>query len=161
LLVYVNRLVLINNYHGGRAIMGGTKIIVLKLQQIIKSFLMALAGLILIALLVFFLIPKNKSKNSGIYIPGTYSSEFTLHNKPINIEVSVDKNKIYDINISNLDDYHKVFYPFIEPVMQSISQEVISNQNLDITLKNDYAFTERMLLSAISSAVNKAYNITS
>jgi uncharacterized protein with FMN-binding domain len=136
--------------------MGGIKIIVVKLQQIIKSVLLTLAGLILIGLLVYLFIPKNKPETSEIYVPGNYLSQIILHGKPINIEVSVDENKICAIEIKNMDDYQKTFYPLLEPVMKTISQKVMSNQKLDVSTLKNSSFTEKILLSAINKAINQA-----
>lgn len=139
--------------------MGTTKIIVLHMKQIIKSFIFTLAGLILIGILIFMFIPKNKpndKKTSSIYIPGSYSSEIILHNKPVKVEVNVDENKILAIKLENINEAQEVFYPLFKPAMEMLSREIIQYQSLDIPTANDYAVTGKILLSAVDNALSKA-----
>ena len=139
--------------------MGGTKIIVLHMKQIIKSCLFALIGLIIIGILIFFFIPKNKNekiKTSAIYIPGTYFSQIILHNKPVNVEVSVNENEIVSIKLDDINDTQEVFYPLFKPAMEMLSREIIHYQSVNIPTINDYAVTGKILISAVDNALQKA-----
>jgi Uncharacterized protein conserved in bacteria len=139
--------------------MGTTKIIVLHLKQIIKSCVFTLIGLILIGLLIFVFIPKNKEENqktSSIYTPGIYSSQIILHNKPVNIEVNVNENEILAIKLNDINETQEVFYPLFKPTMEMLSREIIHYQSLDIPTINDYAVTGKILISAVDNALQKA-----
>ena len=143
--------------------MGGTKIIVLQLKQIIKSGLLTLLSLILLGFLIFLFLPKNSDKNkddlkteSSIYIPGDYSSQIILHNKPINIKVSVNKNQIVSIDMNDISETQEVFYPLFKPTMKTIAREIIRYQTVDIPTIDDCAITGKILISAVDSALQKA-----
>lgn len=139
--------------------MGKTKIIVLHLKQIIKSCLFFLIGIILIGILIFMFIPKNKNENqksSSIYNPGKYCSQIILHNKPVNIEVSVNQNEILSIKLNDISQSQEVFYPLFKPAMETLAREIIHYQSIDIPTINDYAITGKILISAVDSALQKA-----
>ena len=141
--------------------MGGTKIIVLQLKQIIKSGLFTLLSLILLGILIFLFLPKNSNKKdieneSSIYVPGDYCSQIILHNKPVNIKVSVNKNQIVSIDMNDISETQEVFYPLFKPTMRTIAREIIRYQKVDIPTVDDYAVTGKILISAVDNALQKA-----
>lgn len=143
--------------------MGKTKIIVIQLKQIIKSGLFFVLGLILIAILIFMFIPKNHSQSqnlnpSSIYTPGKYCSQIILHNKPVQVEVSVDQNQILAINLNDISKSQEVFYPLFKPTMETLAREIIHCQSTNIPTINDYAITGKILISAVDNALQKAKN---
>ena len=84
-----------------------TKIVVLHMKEIIYTVLFICLGILLVALLTFMFHPKNKetsSSKSTSYQPGIYTSQLTLGDKELEVEVTVDENHINSIRFSNLDD---------------------------------------------------------
>lgn len=73
-----------------------TKIVVLHMKEIIYTVIFAALALLLILLLVFMFLPnKNESENSKQkYIPGVYTSDVTLNNTALEVEVTVDESHI-------------------------------------------------------------------
>jgi len=138
--------------------MGGTKIIVLKLRQIIKSFLLTLGGLILIALLIILFLPKKDAENSGIYNPGSYYSQVMLQGKPIKIEVTVDQNKILRLKLNDINNTQKILYPLVQSTMQNLAHQVVQYQSGDIPVSSNYPITEKFLLNAVQDALAQAKN---
>ncbi len=141
--------------------MGGTKIIVVQLKEVIKSVVFALIGLILIFLLIYMFIPKGEKQDEGtgtsaLYYPGTYSSEIILHNSPVVVEVTVTKDKIVSIQLNDMDETQAVFYPLFKPTLENLSSKIVKNQTLDILLSADNATTEEILITAIRGALDKA-----
>lgn len=143
--------------------MGGTKIIVLQLKELIKTGIFAVIGLIFIIMLIYFFIPKDKSSSSSntsepssLYNAGTYSSEILLHNAPLNLEVTVTENEIISVEFMNLTDAHTAFYPLLEATMNELSSEVISKQTTNLETSIDSEVTSKLLLSAIDTAIAQA-----
>ena len=88
-----------------------TKIVVLHMKEIIYTVLFICLGILLVALLTFMFHPKNKetsSSKSTSYQPGIYTSQLTLGDKELEVEVTVDENHINSIRFSNLDRHHHV-----------------------------------------------------
>ena len=84
-----------------------TKIVVLHMKEIIYTVLFICLGILLVALLTFMFHPKNKetsSSKSTSYQPGIYTSQLTLGDKELEVEVTVDENHINSIRFSNLDE---------------------------------------------------------
>ena len=83
-----------------------TKIVVLHMKEIIYTAVFAALAIILILLLVFMFLPKNKESktNEEKYMPGVYTSTVTLNNTALEVEVTVDETHIKSIRFSNLDE---------------------------------------------------------
>ncbi len=143
--------------------MGGTKIIVLQMKELIKTVIFAVIGLILIIALVYFFLPKgDKAEENAIYTPGTYSSQIILQNDtPIDIVVTVSESEILKLDMAELNEEQISLYPLLQPTFNDLSAEVVKNQTVDINLKNDDSVTKQVLLEAIKLAVNKAVDSNS
>lgn len=141
--------------------MGGTKIFVLQLKELIKSAIFALAGLALIILLIYLFVPHDKEQpatpsSAALYQPGTYSSEIILHNNPVQVDVTVSDNEIISVSMQNMAENQEVFYPLFEPAMETLSQAILENQSLEITPSADYPVTGGILLKAVNAALEQA-----
>ena len=141
--------------------MGGTKIFVFQLKQIIKCGLLVVLGLAFIILLICFLVPKSSqpqdlSASAAIYVPGTYCSRIILHNNPIDVYVTVTDSEITDVSLSDMPECENLFYPLFKPTMATLSKEVIEKQSTAVTSTNENEFTTKVLLSAIGLALEKA-----
>ena len=137
--------------------MGGTKIFVVQLKELIKMAIFGLIGISLIIMLIYFFIPKDKTDSaSAIYNAGTYSSEVVLHNSPVNILVTVSETEITAIELKNMAEVQEVFYPLFQPTIETLSKEIIEKQSLNISVSSDTQFTSHVILSAVNSALEKA-----
>ncbi|MDR1688532.1 MAG: hypothetical protein LBS21_07970 [Clostridiales bacterium] len=139
--------------------MGGTKIMVFHLREIIRTLLFAIAGIAIIIALVYLFIPKDKSEgeeSAAAYIPGTYISQITLSDQPVNIEVTVDKNSILSVELKNMAEVQEVFYPLVKPAIERIAAEIVQTQSLDVHISAEDSVTSGVLLSAIEEALTKA-----
>ncbi len=135
--------------------MNSTKIIVIQLKELIMTVLFSVLGVILLGILIYIFVPKDKSVDS-IYIPGKYISSLTLGNKNIDVEVTVNNNEILSVKLLNLDEQQQVFYPLVEPAMTDISKQIIDKQSLDIDISSDSSETEIMILETVKQALDKA-----
>ena len=81
-----------------------TKIVVLHMKEIIYTAVFAALAVLLIVLLMFMFLPKNKEArtNEEKYMPGVYTSTVTLNNTALEVEVTVDEAHINSIRFSNL-----------------------------------------------------------
>ena len=83
-----------------------TKIVVLHMKEIIYTVIFAVLAIILILLLIFMFRPEHRSasKDNRIYTPGIYTSDITLNNTALEVEVTVDESHINSIRFTNLND---------------------------------------------------------
>ncbi len=136
-----------------------TKIVVLHMKEIIYTAVFAALAIILILLLVFMFLPKNKESktNEEKYMPGVYTSTVTLNNTALEVEVTVDETHINSIRFSNLDESVTTMFPLIHPTIEDIAEQVYDSQSLDnIQLSEDSPYTSQIIVNAIDEALKKA-----
>ncbi len=138
-----------------------TKIVVLHMKEIIYTAIFLGLALVLILLLaVMFGSDKNSEKpneTSKKYTPGIYTSTLSLNNTNLEVEVTVDESRINSIRFSNLDESVTTMFPLVQPAIEDIAVQIYETQSLeDITLSDESPYTSRIILDAISQAVEKA-----
>ena len=136
-----------------------TKIVVLHMKEIIYTAVFAALAIILILLLVFMFLPKNKESktNEEKYMPGVYTSTVTLNNTALEVEVTVDETHINSIRFSNLDESVTTMFPLIQPTIEDIAEQVYDSQSLvNILLSEDSPYTSQIIVNAIDEALKKA-----
>lgn len=132
-----------------------TKIVVVKLKEVIKKSIFALIGLIILIAIFCFFLPK--TDNSQVkYNPGTYSAEIILHSNPVLVEVTVSKDEILDIQLLNMGETQEVFYPLFERSIDSVAEQIIENQSTIISSSTDNNMTTQILVKAVDNALNQA-----
>ena len=129
------------------------------MKEIIYTAVFAALAIILILLLVFMFLPKNKESktNEEKYMPRVYTSTVTLNNTALEVEVTVDETHINSIRFSNLDESVTTMFPLIQPTIEDIAEQVYDSQSLDnIQLSEDSPYTSQIIVNAIDEALKKA-----
>ena len=135
-----------------------TKIVVLHMKEIIYTTIFVVLGILLIILFVFMFLPKGEKNATERpkYVPGVYTSDVTVGNTDLEIEVSVDSTHINAIRFSNLDESVTTMYPLMQPAIEFIADQVYETQSLEnITYSEDNPYTSQVILNAISEALKK------
>ena len=148
-------------------IMGGTKIFVLQMKDLIRVGIIALVGLILVILALVFLLPRGSAEPDETgrvtampmarFVPGTYASTIILNDEPVHVRVTVSENEILSIYMSDMADVQRVFYPLFEPRMRELAEEILRYQSAHIDPQTDYPVTTGILQDAIRAALELAY----
>ena len=143
-----------------------TKIVVLRLKEVIYTGIFVLLGIIVVVLLVATFLPDNEETSQPTnalaedivsYMPGTYSTSLILNDMSANIEVIVDENYISSVRFVELNEALKTKYPLLEPALLDIADQLIETQSLDsIVYSDDMRYTATLLISAIESALEEA-----
>ena len=143
-----------------------TKIVVLRLKEVLLTGLFVLLGIILVVVLVVSFLPKKKetsqpanavAENTLSYIPGTYSTSLILNDMTANIEVIVDENYISSVRFVELNETLKTKYPLLEPALSDIASQLIETQSMEnIVYSDDMRYTATLLIGAIESALDEA-----
>ena len=145
--------------------MGGTKIFVLQMKDLIRIGIFVLLGLALVILLLVLLVPRGRGAGpeeepqyrSQRFIPGTYVSTIILNNEPVQVRVTVSEDDILMVYLSGMDDVQRTFYPLFEPSMQNLAAEVLRYQTAQIEPQTDYPVTTGILHEAVIAALRLAY----
>ena len=136
-----------------------TKIVVLHMKEIIYTAVFATLAVILILLLLFMFLPKNKEMkvDEEKYMPGVYTSTVTLNNTALEVEVTVDESHINSIRFSNLDETVATMFPLIQPAIEDIAEQVYDKQSLEnIQYSDSNPYTSQVIINAIEEALKKA-----
>lgn len=128
------------------------KFMVVSLGKIIK----VLIGVIVGAGIIFAVINLFGGESKATYAPGTYTAEIILQGDPINVEVTVSKNQIENVALSNLNQSQEVFYPSFSSCIAEVSKEVVANQSTDFPRSSAYPVSEDIILQAVDKALAQA-----
>lgn len=138
-----------------------TKIVVLKMKELIVTGIAVLLALLLIILFLAFLFPKEEPIPETVptskYIPGVYTSTVTLGDVAADVQVIVDEDHINSVALVNLSETIETMYPLVKPAMEDLSNQILDQQSLDnITYSKNSQYTSIVLMNAIQDAIKKA-----
>lgn len=138
-----------------------TKILVIKLKEIIYTLIFVILGIILIVLLILIISGRTKkesaSDNQKTYSPGVYTASMILSDNAVDIQIAVDENQIKSIELVNIEESVTTMYPLISSSLDDIASQIISNNSMDnITYSYDSKYTSMMLIDTIKNALDKA-----
>ncbi len=137
-----------------------TKIVVLKMKEIVYTAIFVGLAILLITLLLVMFRPKRGaavSSPDALYVPGVYTSSLTLGNQNVNVEVAVDAQRINSISFVSLDESITTMYPLMQPVMDDLKEQILSSQSLDgVSYSMETRYTSQAVLGAIENALGKA-----
>lgn len=142
---------------------GKTKIVVLKLKELICAGIFAALAILAVILLVITSGSGNDSDTneptdtSALYVPGTYTTAMVLNGSNVELAVTVDETAILSIELQNMDETVSVMYPLMEPALEDIASQIIEHQSIDaVEYSSDNLYTSTVLLNAITSSLNQA-----
>ena len=133
-----------------------TKIVVLRMKEIIYTAIFI--GLAIFLILLFFFMfrsekeapaPTAESVSPAVYAPGVYSASLSLGRQNVNVEVAVSPVP--------LSDSVAAMYPLIQPSMDALSAQILESQSLEgLEYPAGSQYTSMALMNAIKTAVAKA-----
>lgn len=142
---------------------GKTKIVVLKLKELICAGIFLVLGILAIIFLAITFTNKDKTTSpapqdsSAIYVPGTYTTAMVLNGSNVELAVTVDETAILSIELQNMDETVSVMYPLMEPALEELASQIMENQSIEgIQYSSDNLYTSTVLLNAITSSLNQA-----
>ena len=139
-----------------------TKIVVLRMKEIIYTAIFIGLGILLVMLLFIMFRPGKgndapASSDQVLYIPGVYSASLKLGSQEVNVEVAVDKDRICAISMVSLSDSVATMYPLVQPSLQNLTRQICDTQSTkNLTYPEESRYTSQVLLQAIERALEKA-----
>jgi len=144
--------------------MGGTKIFVLQMKDLIRIGAIVLLGVVLVVFALVFLLgrgnntPQHEPGAEGIFTPGVYASTIILNDKPVEVRVTVSEAEILSIYMTDMAEIQRVFFPLFEPRMLDLATEVLQHQSTYFYPSTDYPVTTGILQRAVKAALEMAVN---
>lgn len=139
-----------------------TKIVVLRMKEIIYTAIFLGMGILLILLLFIMFHPKKtdapaSSDEVQHYIPGVYTSSLHMGNQEVDVSVSVDANRITGIEMIPLTDSVETMFPLVTPAMNSLTQQICQNQSTkNLSYPAEMRYTSQALIGCVEKALEKA-----
>lgn len=139
-----------------------TKIVVLRMKEIIYTAIFIGLGILLVMLLFIMFRPGKENdapaaSDQVLYIPGVYSASLRLGSQEVNVEVAVDADRINAISMVSLSDSVATMYPLIQPSLQNLTRQICDTQSTqNLTYPEESRYTSQALLQAIERALEKA-----
>ncbi len=148
-----------------------TKIVVLHRKELIYTGIFVLMGILFIILVIAMFFSKDEGEQGTpettpaesteapqiSYIPGVYTTSMVFSEHTVDVEVTVDHDSIQSIRLVNLDESVTTMYPLIEPVFETLTQQIYETQSLEqVTYESETKYTAMVLLDAIGNSLSKA-----
>ena len=137
-----------------------TKIVVLRMKELIYTGIFVALGILLILLLVYMFAPKDQKSSTSAdaaYIPGVYTSSITLGGNAVDIAVTVSETRIEANAFNNLDETIETMYPLMQPALDNLADQICETQSLDgLDYSEETQYTSQVILGAVERALEKA-----
>lgn len=138
-----------------------TKIVVLRMKEIIYTAIFIGLGIFLIGLFIIMFRSKDETAptwtESSIYTPGVYTSSLKLGSEQVNVQVTVDSDRINSVSIVPLSESIATMYPLMQPAMDDLAQQIVTSQSLDnLSYPSETRYTSEALIFAVEKALDKA-----
>ncbi|HIX15009.1 MAG TPA: hypothetical protein H9740_04665 [Candidatus Hungatella pullicola] len=139
-----------------------TKIVVLRMKEIIYTAIFVGLGLLLITLFLIMFRPgreKAAASHEARFVPGIYTASIILGGQEANVEVCVDSHQITSVTLAPLSEAVTTMYPLMQPSMENLAQQIVSTQSTEnLTYSDETRFTSSVLIQAVDQALKKAVN---
>ena len=161
-----------------------TKIVVLRSREVVYTLVLLFVVALIIAVAISLFMPaqnntgnnvpaaKNNEENTqdpesteessstateSQYVPGIYTSTLQLGNTNLELRITVDQDHINSISFANIDESVATMYPLMEPSLNELSTQIISNQSMEnISYSDENRYTSMLLMQAITETLEMA-----
>lgn len=138
-----------------------TKIVVLRMKEIIYTAIFLGLAIFLISLFLIMFRPGKEaaqtSAQADLYVPGVYTASLSLGSQNVNVEVTVDADRISSVSMVSLDDSVTTMYPLMQPALEDLETQICQNQSTkDLSYPMETRYTSNALIQAIDTALSKA-----
>lgn len=143
-----------------------TKIIVLRMKELLYTAIFVILGILLLLTILFFSTSSNENGSVETsaadvtyakYIPGIYHTQLSLEGMTVDVEVALDANHINSISLVNLEESVETMYPLLQPTFETLSAQICKKQTIEnITYSTESKYTSLMILNAIDDTIKKA-----
>ena len=119
-----------------------TKIVVLRMKEIIYTAIFAGLAILLITL---------------CFIMFRHGDENTSETDAAKSEVTVDKDQIRAVTLVPLSEAVATMYPLMQPTMEGLAEQIVNTQSTEnLTYPDSSRYTSLALLQAVNTALGKA-----
>ena len=138
-----------------------TKIVVVKLKELVITGVLALLAVILLVLFIIHISSKASQKDDELaestFNSGVYTASIILSGNTMDLEVTVDSDTVKSIRLVNTAEAVETMYPLLSSSLKEIESQVKESGTTDgITYSSDTKYTSLVLINAVEAALDKA-----
>ncbi len=138
-----------------------TKIVVLKLKELVIACVLAVLAVILLVLFIIHITSGTRKMPDeatlGTFTPGVYTTSVILSGNTMELAVTVDSDTVKSIRLVNTSETVETMYPLISSSLEALEKQVREKGSTDgITYSADAKYTSIVLINAIDTALDKA-----
>ena len=143
--------------------MSNTKIVVLRSKEVITAAIfVGIAVIVLFVLLGFLFTGKNDSKTTAQsngdqkYEAGVYTKELTIGDSVVNLQLSLDEDRVKAVEFLNLSESVETMYPLMQPTVEKLSRQLAAGKTMEeIVVSEDTQYTEKILVETVSEMLKE------
>lgn len=144
-----------------------TRIVILRMREVIYTAIFVGLGILLLIILFFMFWPGKDSGSQEAaagnlekqYHAGVYSKELSMGDAAVNLQVTLDEDHVKSVKIVPLDESVTTMYPLIEPAVETISQQLQAGKEIaEISLADESQYTEQIILNAVQEILEEKKN---
>ena len=153
--------------------MSKTKIVVVKLKELILTTVLVALGVFFILFVIAWASTKKESvpnqetpspsqnqittQTSALYTPGIYTSSISIGDTLVHLELVCDTNHINSIRLVNLDEAVATMYPLLHPALEDLELQLSMDVPIEeLTITEGSQYTQNLLIEAIENTLAKA-----
>ena len=136
--------------------MGGTKFVVVKAKELVKTAVFAVLGVIILVGLITFFLHMGNDEDTGLYRNGMYYGEMEIGGEVTEIAVEVKDGRIAEISMEEPSEAAAVFYPLLETAVAEVGQAVVETQSLTVEVSPENVHTAQLVLDTVADCLQKA-----
>ena len=136
--------------------MRGTKFMVIKMRELIKTAVFAVLGVIILIGLIWFFLNLGEDRQASTYRDGTYRSQIEVGSEWATVEVTVKDGYIEGVALGEVSDGALVFYPLLEVAALEVADGVVENQSLAIQVSAANQNSAQAILSGVAQGLSEA-----
>jgi uncharacterized protein with FMN-binding domain len=139
----------------GGSKVGGTRFMVVKLKELIKTVVFAVLGVIILVGLIWFFLSLGDN-DSGTYRDGVYHTQLAVGDESAMVSVTIEDGKIEDVALTEVSESTMVFYPLLQSAAEEVCKEVVKTQSLTIQVSQENAYSAQAILEAVAQGLEEA-----
>lgn len=144
--------------------MSRTRIVILRLREVICTAVFVGLGIILLIVLFAFFMPgKGKSDTATIqnepekkYEAGIYTKELTLGESAVDLQLALDETGVKSVELVNLSESVETMYPLMKPTVEKLSKQLSAGKSMDeVVVSEESQYTEKVIVDTVSKMLNE------
>ena len=153
--------------------MSKTKIVVVKLKELLLTTALVFLGIVLILFGIAWASTKKEAsynkgtpsnsphktttQTSALYTPGVYTSSISIGDTLVQLELVCDDSHINSIRLVNLDEAVATMYPLLSPALEDLELQLSKDIPLEeLVITDGSQYTQTLLIEAIETTLAKA-----